>query len=131
MNPVNRASEIQIDYENAINRLKEGLLESPEKSIHVDGAIQRFEFTFELAWKLMKAVLAQNGIEASSPRKAIKESFRAKLIQEGEAWIDMLEDRNKTTHIYDESEAKTIYTKIKEVHAKHLEELLSQVQNFK
>lgn len=116
-----RIKEIYEDFSAALERLKEALDEDVSiTDVVIDGTIQRFEFTFELAWKLAKFVLNYNGIEADSPRLVIKEAFRTKLIKEGQAWIDMLEDRNKTSHIYDAKEAFKIYTKIKENHYKLL-----------
>ncbi|HBF12024.1 MAG TPA: nucleotidyltransferase [Deltaproteobacteria bacterium] len=112
-----RIKELKQDYKNALDRLEEALQENALKgSIVVDGTIQRFEFTFELAWKLAKALLVHGGIEVNSPRSAIKEGFQAKLFDNGEGWIDMLEDRNKTSHLYDEDESFAIYEKIKKNH---------------
>ena len=119
------------DFANALGRLKEVLKENPSAgSIVVDGTIQRFEFTFELAWKLMKAILAYNGIEAATPRQAIKEGFRANIIEDGDSWIDMMEDRNKTSHIYDENQALVIYNKIKNNHFKVMENFLQNSRKF-
>ena len=112
-----RIEEIFEDYQKALERLKEALaMDLSEGNIVVDGTIQRFEFTFELAWKLAKNVLSYKGIEADTPRDVIKEAFKAKLITNGGEWIDMLVDRNKTSHIYDEKEAVKIYEKVKTIH---------------
>ena len=66
------------------------------------GGIQRFEFTFELSWKLMKDYLEWGGIEPDEaiPRQIIKEAFAAKLIDDGKVWIDMLKNRNELSHTY-------------------------------
>ena len=70
-----RIKELYDDYKNALLRLKEGLEEDISKGgIIVDGTIKRFEFTFELAWKLEKEILDYNGIEARNPRTVIKEA---------------------------------------------------------
>lgn len=123
MNTGERIAELKQDYDNALHRLKDALQEDLKKgSIVIDGAIQRFEFTFELAWKLAKATLAHQGVESNTPRSAIKEAYKAGLIKDGEGWIDMLEDRNKTSHIYDENEALRIYQKIKKNHFELLEQ---------
>ena len=104
-----------LDYKKALRRLKEVLLEDTAKTdAIIDGTIQRFEFCFELAWKLLKDVLHYDGIEVSSPRAIIKESFQKEFIVDGENWMEMLNDRNKTSHLYDEQEALHIYKKIKE-----------------
>ena len=126
-----RIKEIYLDYKKAFQRLKEALAEDISKgNIIIDGTIQRFEFTFELAWKLARAVLNYNGIEVEIPRLIIKEAFKAKLILDGEGWIDMLEDRNKTPHIYDEKEALKIYKKIKDSHFRLLQDFEKKISKF-
>ena len=117
-----RIKEVYVDFKDALKRLQEALKKNaPKGSVAIDGTIQRFEFTFELAWKLAKLVLNYNGIEVDTPRLVVKEAFKAKLIKDGDGWIDMLEDRNKTSHIYDEETAVQIYNKIKNNYAKLLE----------
>ncbi|MBI2095938.1 MAG: nucleotidyltransferase substrate binding protein [Candidatus Omnitrophica bacterium] len=119
-----RIHELTADYQNALRRLREAAHEDASKgSIVIDGTIQRFEFTFELAWKLLKNILAFQGVEAATPRTAVKEAFRAGLIQDGQGWIDMLEDRNQTSHLYDEDKARTIFQKIITGHLNLLETL--------
>ena len=104
-----------MDYENALKRLDEALREDLSvNKMAVDGTIQRFEFTFELAWKLAKRVLEYMGVEVKLPRLVIKEAFQKDIIDNGEGWLEMLEDRNKTTHIYDEAQALQIYKNIQE-----------------
>ncbi|WDU83019.1 HI0074 family nucleotidyltransferase substrate-binding subunit [Caloramator sp. Dgby_cultured_2] len=68
------------DYKNALNRLIEALNFEEVKDIIIDGIIQRFEFTFELSWKLMKEFLEHEGIEANSPRSVIREAFKTGLV---------------------------------------------------
>jgi len=127
----NRLKELNEDFNQALTRLKEALDEDLSKGgIVVDGTIQRFEFSFELAWKLAKAVLFFQGIESDTPRTVIKDAFKAKLISGGDEWIDMLEDRNKTSHIYDEKQARGIYNKIKTKHFVSLNSFAAQVKNF-
>lgn len=112
-----RIKELYEDFTNALNRLNEALKADVKLTdVVIDGTIQRFEFTFELAWKLAKALLEYNGVDVTMPRLIIKEAYAAKMLSDGDGWIDMLEDRNKTSHIYDEKEALLIYRKIKEKH---------------
>lgn len=102
------------DYRRASTRLNEATKIKAESDIVFDGVIQRFEFTFELSWKLMKMFLEYTGItEIKSPRATIREAFTYGLIEDAEQWIDMMIDRNKTSHLYDEGEAKLIYEKVK------------------
>ncbi len=108
-----RIVELFTDFSHAYERLNEGIYSNIREDMLVDAVIQRFEFTFELSWKLMKSYLNFQGIEANSPRQAIKEAFKIKMIENGELWIDMLMDRNRTSHIYDEDAAKEIFNKIR------------------
>ncbi len=66
-------------------------------------------------------------MEASTPRAAIKEAFKAGIIKDGDGWIKMLEDRKNTSHTYDENLAKEIYEKIKKYHVVLLEQLIKMV----
>jgi len=118
------------DFKNALQRLEEGINFEPSNEIIVDGVIQRFEFTFELAWKLLKDILEYEGIEVKSPRSAIKEGYKAGLVSDGEAWIDMMIDRNKTSHVYEEKEAKAIYKKIKDAYIGLFKELKEHAEEY-
>ena len=119
-----RIKELFDSFANALRRLEEALKEDITKSsTFIDGTIQRFEFTFELAWKLLRMILLNEGIESNTPRATLKEAYLAKLISDGEGWIDMLEDRNRTSHLYDEKIAEAIYRKIKEAHFQRLSDL--------
>lgn len=70
-----------------------------------EGVIQRFEFTFELAWKTVKDYLVHQGIalEQITPRTVVKQAFAAKIIRDGQLWIDMLRWRNLMSRTYDET----------------------------
>ena len=95
-----RVRTILANFERAVKRLEEALDEDILKSpVIIDGVIRRFEFSFELGWKLLKTYLAYQGIKSGSPRRSIKEAFKLGLLDDGDGWIDMLEDRNRTTHI--------------------------------
>lgn len=104
------------DFNKALIRLEEAINESkenPKSSTLKDGVIQRFEFTYELCWKIIKYFLEKEGIqEAKSPKSTFREAFVYGLIEDGELWIDMLNDRNLTSQVYDEEIAINIYDKI-------------------
>lgn len=70
-----------------------------------EGAVQRFEFTFELAWKTLKDYLEDNGIvpDQITPSTVIKQAFAANIISDGQLWIDMLRCRNLMSRTYDEA----------------------------
>ena len=78
-----------------------------------EGLIQRFEYTHELAWNVMKDYAEYQGnTNAGGSRDASREAFQLKLITNGQVWMDMISSRNKTSHTYNESTANEIYTKI-------------------
>jgi len=111
---MNERRVISTEFSRALARLRAGVAEDPKNSDLVfDGVIQRFEFCFELAWKMLKSLLHYQGIEGSSPRACIKESLRAGILIDGDAWIGMLEARNRSSHIYDQEDARAVYEKIK------------------
>ena len=80
------------------------------------GFIQFFEMAFELAWKLMKDYLEAQGYQINSPKEAIKQAFQSKIVEDGQVWLDALEDRNLTVHTYDESTAIEIEERIRETY---------------
>lgn len=82
-------------------------------SIIKEGVIQRFEFTHELAWKIMKDYLEYEGIQnITGSRSAVKEAYNKGLIAQGQVWMDMIESRNKTFHTYDEAILDSEFMKI-------------------
>ena len=66
-----------------------------------EGLIQRFEYSYELAWKTMKDYLEEQGanINPVTPRNVIKEEFAAKINTDGQVWVDMMLYRNLLSHI--------------------------------
>ncbi|WP_366921537.1 nucleotidyltransferase substrate binding protein [Metallumcola ferriviriculae] len=80
--------------EKALSSLEEAL--SQPYSVFIrDATIQRFEYTFELSWKLLRRVAKIEGREANSPRQAIRVTYETGIIKDIDLWFEMLEDRNK------------------------------------
>ena len=77
------------------------------------GLIQFFEMAFEQSWKLLKEYQEAEGYEIASPRQAIKQAFQSGLVADGHAWLGALEDRNLTTHTYNEQTAQAVEDKIR------------------
>lgn len=90
----------------------DAVLKMDKTDITRDAAIQRFEFTFELAWKTLKRVLKHKGIIANNPRDVIREAAQQGLIDHVESWFTFLENRNLTTHVYNEKVADKIYSSL-------------------
>ncbi len=74
------------------------------------GAIQAFEFCYELAWKTMKRILEKKGIEARSPRDCFREAALTGMINDPKPWFVFLEKRNMTVHTYEEAAVLAIIT---------------------
>ena len=102
------------EYHRALGRLRTAAATAPDEAgLYLDATIQRFEFSFELSWKLLRGVLSYDGLETSSPRGSIRESWKQGWIDAGETWLDMLEKRNLSAHTYQEATAQEIYRNIK------------------
>jgi nucleotidyltransferase substrate binding protein (TIGR01987 family) len=98
--------------ENAYKALKEGALRAKDE-LEKDGVIQRFEFTFELLWKTIKLILKDKGLDINTPKDTLKEAFRLGWIKEEKTFLDMMKDRNLTSHIYDKETSEKIFQRIK------------------
>lgn len=118
------------NYEKAITRLNEGIEQFDKTdTLQRDGLIQRFEFTFELAWKTLKAIFEDEGlIGLNSPKTVLREAFSSDLIQDEDKWLSMLNDRNSSTHIYSEELAIEICNNITSKYIKAFEALMEQIQ---
>ena len=91
------------------NKPKEEVLDEILK----DGIIQRFEYTHELAWNVMKDFLLEIGdVTLYGSKDATREAFKTELIKDGDVWMEMIKSRNKTSHTYNEEIAQEIYLKI-------------------
>jgi nucleotidyltransferase substrate binding protein (TIGR01987 family) len=92
------------NYRKAFGRLDDAVLLSRQRDLsdlERQGLIQAFEFTHELAWNLMKDWFDYQGnFQISGSRDATREAFRMGLIQDGEAWMEMIGSRNQSSHTY-------------------------------
>lgn len=114
-------------FQRALQRLKEALSQ-PKNDIVRDSAIQRFEFTLDLSWKLLKTILEeQKGIIVNSPKECFREAYRQKIIDYDEAWIKFVDMRNETVHTYKEEIAEKIFDELPEA-SKHFEALLNIIE---
>ncbi|HKI45799.1 MAG TPA: HI0074 family nucleotidyltransferase substrate-binding subunit [Balneolales bacterium] len=125
-------NEIEISVNNfsrAADKLIEGIKEA-ESELDRDGVLQRFEFSFELFWKTLRLILRFEGFDCQSPRSCIKEAYRHGYITDGEIYLDMLEDRNLSSHIYDEQTSIDIFSRIKNRYSKSLTESSDQFSKY-
>lgn len=100
---------------SSLKRLKEMLEEKTDNKIMKrDASIQRFEFTIELFWNLLKRLIEFSGEKTVLfPKQIMQKAYAYHLIDNEEIWIHMLDDRNMTSHIYDEEKIDKIFDRIK------------------
>ena len=107
MNPDIRWKQRFQNFDRGFVLLRDALAREPESlsMLEKEGVIQRFEYTFELAWKTLKDYLEESGLVITpiTPRQVIKEAFAAKVISDGVVWVNMLDHRNLLSHTYDSS----------------------------
>ena len=96
------------NLKKANKHLKEAVELSPTR-IHKDATIQRFEFTFELAWKTIQEYIRDQGFDCISPKNCIREGARLEIIDGVEKWFEFLDNRNLIAHTYNEEIADKIY----------------------
>jgi nucleotidyltransferase substrate binding protein (TIGR01987 family) len=99
----------------ALSRLEEIIHEPISANrVEIDATIHRFEFVIELFWKALKKKLyVDHGIEVASPKQVMQHAYANKLITNESIWLDMLEDRNLTSHTYKQDLADKVYNDIK------------------
>ncbi len=115
--------------ESALVKLNEGV-NTAEDELEKDGVIQRFEFSLELIWKTLKLFLQNSGIEVKTPKESLKEAFKVGWIKNEETFLNMLEDRNRTSHIYDKETSEEIFERIKDSYIQVMEEVLKKLKNI-
>ncbi len=99
--------------DSAVSILRERGLSDLERQ----GLVQAFEFTYELSWNVLKDYLLWQGIGGiTGSRDTIREAFAQGLIKDGDAWMNMLVDRNKTAHTYNESTATEIIDNVDRIY---------------
>lgn len=111
--------------DQAHSTLKE-ILNEPFSKINRDASIQRFEYTFEAAWKAAQLYLRlREGIESNSPKGVMRACFQINLLNEEKTKIalQMVDDRNLTSHTYNEGIAQSIYSNLP-IYSSLIEELL-------
>lgn len=105
--------DLKLNY--ALKRLEEVVkLPISHHKVEIEATIHCFEFTIELFWKALKKKLSDEyNTESFGPKQVMQYAYGKKLITDEQIWIDMLNDRNLTSHTYKEALANQIYQNIK------------------
>lgn len=113
VNPDIRSRQRFENFKKALRLYEEAI--SPKLSrLEQEGMIQRFEYTFELAWKCLQDLLQERGYASvRGPRPVIEQAFQDGIISDGPIWLQMLKARNEMTHLYDESTFESVSKNVK------------------
>ena len=121
-----------VSFGKALKLLQEAMLNGPGalNQLEKEGAIQRFEYCFELGWKTTKDYMEANGFVFAvlMPRQVLKEAYAAKIIANGEVWIAMLDHRNLLSHTYNSVLFEQVVEAIQESYLPALEQLREFMQ---
>lgn len=101
-------------FGDALKRLQEVMDMDVNAPLVLDAAMQRFEFTFELSWKALKAAAEVQGTVVVAPREAIKHAFAAGWIEDEALWLDLMKARNETSDTYNEAAARAVFQRVKQ-----------------
>jgi nucleotidyltransferase substrate binding protein (TIGR01987 family) len=97
------------NYKKALSQLEKFIVKGQLNELEEQGLIQVFEYTHELAWNVLRDYLRGQGhFNIHGSRDATREAFKLELIQEGDMWMSMINDRNRTSHTYNQATAKDI-----------------------
>ncbi len=122
------------NYKKALGELRKAFKLSETRklsSLEEQGVIQSFEYTFELAWNVLKDYLNHKGFQGIIGSKdTIRLAFKNELIAEGEVWMDMIVKRNLTAHTYDTEIASEVFQSIIEIYFDEFEKLESIFDDF-
>ncbi len=103
------------NYKRALLQLEKFIKKGTLNELEEQGLIQAFEYTHELAWNVLRDFLRDQGhSNITGSRDATREAFKVALIQDGDAWMDMIKDRNRTSHTYNQATANLIVKNITE-----------------
>ncbi|MBT3456218.1 nucleotidyltransferase [bacterium] len=108
--------------------LKKGVGIAKSK-LEKDGAIQRFEFTYELLWKTLKKILAFKGVVSNSPREVFRAAAKNGLLEDPKFWFEVIKKRNISTHIYNEEMAEEVFDFL-QLFEKELEKVIDKIRQL-
>ncbi len=113
--------------ERALASLQGSLCPPPANDRERDGSIQRFEYTFETAWKLAQKFLARDGIVSASPKMVIRDMAQQGWITNPSRWIQFLTARNYLSPTYNQQVADWVFSESK-VFAEECKKLLDTLR---
>ena len=101
----------------AVKNLEVNMQKENYSELEETGLVAMFAICYEQTWKVLKVILEKEGYreaKTGSPRQIFKTAYSAGILSEEEVWLEILEDRNILSHVYDENKAKITVEKIKQ-----------------
>ncbi|MCB1556293.1 MAG: nucleotidyltransferase substrate binding protein [Alphaproteobacteria bacterium] len=116
------------NYKRAFGLLREAIeiMETRElTALEKEGIVQRFEYTWELAWKVIKDYLEREGVvlDKVTPASVIRAAFAARVITNGEGWMKALDARNQMSHVYNMKSFEAVIEDIRTLYLGLFDEL--------
>ncbi len=122
-----RSRQRRESFARALDRLREALAIPGDEisDMEREALVQRFHYTFDLAWQVLADDLEREGValDVATPRRAVREAFAARLLTDGQLWLDMIADRNRTVHTYDETRLEAVVANVRARYLAALEAL--------
>ncbi|MBI4142253.1 nucleotidyltransferase substrate binding protein [Candidatus Uhrbacteria bacterium] len=114
-------------FGRALQRLREAIA-APETDMTRDSAIQRFEFTLDLAWKTVQVFIRdRKGIRCASPKDCFRIAGELDIVADSADWDGWVDLRNSTVHTYNEQFARHVYAQLPDA-IRHFSELQDRLQ---
>ena len=115
-----------VNARRALAQLESFVQQSRHSGMDRAAVIQAFACTFETFWKAFEKIVEGQGQVAPFPRTAIAGAFQLGLIDDENTWLDMIRDRNQTSHVYNENISKAIYANITFSYVKAFQDIESK-----
>ena len=117
------------NYEKAVAQLTEFMDQGELNKFEEQGLVQCFEYTYELAWNVMRDYLIYQGFaNIAGSRDAIRYAFNHELISDGENWMKMVDDRIKSVHTYNQENVRMIHANINNIYYKLFLDFLTEMR---
>lgn len=130
---MSRLSERIENFNNAYNLFDiacKSYIKDNQNEINKLALVQAFEIVFELGWKVLKDYLATKSVDVYTPRDTIKSAFNTNILPSAQIWIDMANDRNASSHEYNQDKVNLILKNISELYSEELKRFKENIGDF-
>jgi nucleotidyltransferase substrate binding protein (TIGR01987 family) len=119
------------NYQKAVRQLTKFIEKGELNELEEQGMIKAFEYTYELAWKMIKDYYEEQGeVNIQGSRDALRLAFQRGIIKDGDNWMKMIKSRIATVHTYNEQVARQIIQDIRNLYFQLFIELQTKMQNI-